>query len=150
MCLWEAVHTVLHAMSCTLGGYPALRHNELRDLTTTMLREVAHNVAVEPSLQPLSGECFHLRSTNQDNQARLDVAASGIWGGRFERTFIDVQVFNPMAPSNGNPLSLLVTAHMSKRSGGCMKGVSEKGLLFQLSSPHLVVKEKLQPHYMAA
>ena len=29
--------TVSHAMSCTLGGYPALRHNEIRDLTATML-----------------------------------------------------------------------------------------------------------------
>ena len=48
---------------------------------------------VEPSLQPLSGERFHLRSTNQDAQARLDVAANGVWGGRFERTFIDVRVF---------------------------------------------------------
>ena len=68
-----------------------------------MLREVAHDVVVEPSLQPLSGECFHSRSTNQSSQARLDVAASGIWGGRFERTFIDVRVFNPMAPSNRKP-----------------------------------------------
>ena len=33
-------------------------------------------------------------------QARLDVAASGLWGGRFERTFIDVRVFNPCASSN--------------------------------------------------
>ena len=95
--------TVSHAMSCTLGGYPALRHNEIRDLTATMLRQVAHDVVVEPSLQPLSGERFHLRSTNRNDQARLDVAAGGVWGGRFERTFIDVRVFNPMAPSNRKP-----------------------------------------------
>ena len=65
-----------------------------------MLQEVAHDVVVEPSLQLLSGERFHLRSTNRDAQARLDVAAGGVWGGRFEGTFIDVRVFNPMAPSN--------------------------------------------------
>ena len=68
-----------------------------------MLRQVAHDVVVEPSLQPLSGERFHLRSTNRNDQARLDVAAGGVWGGRFERTFIDVRVFNPMAPSNRKP-----------------------------------------------
>ena len=28
------------------------------------------------------------------------IAASGIWGGRFERTFIDVRVFNPYTSSN--------------------------------------------------
>ena len=102
-CACGKLFSVSHAMSCTLGGYPALRHNEIRDLTATMLREVAHDVVVEPSLQPLSGERFHLRSTNRDAQARLDVAAGGVWGGRFERTFIDVRVFNPMAPSNRKP-----------------------------------------------
>ena len=32
--------------------------------------------------------------------ARLDIAANGFWGGRFERAFFDVRVFNPHAPSN--------------------------------------------------
>ena len=32
--------------------------------------------------------------------ARLDVAMNGLWGGRHERTFCDVRVFNPHAPSN--------------------------------------------------
>ena len=32
--------------------------------------------------------------------ARLDIAANGFWGGRYERTFLDVRVFNPYAPSN--------------------------------------------------
>ena len=31
---------------------------------------------------------------------RLDIAANGFWGGRFERTFFDVRVFNPHAPSH--------------------------------------------------
>ena len=35
-----------------------------------------------------------------EDSARLDVAASGFWGGRFERAFFDVRVFNPHAPSN--------------------------------------------------
>ena len=33
-------------------------------------------------------------------QARLDIAANGFWGGRFERTYFDMRVFNPHAPSN--------------------------------------------------
>jgi len=95
--------TVTHAMDCKLGGYPSLRHDEVRNVTATMLREVAHDVALEPSLQPLSGETFNLKSVTTDAQARVDVAASGLWGGRFERTFIDVRVFNPWAPSNQKP-----------------------------------------------
>ena len=31
-----------------------------------------------------------------------DVAANGFWGGRYEKTFVDVRVFNPYAPSNRN------------------------------------------------
>ena len=57
-------------------------------------------MSVEPHLQPITGERFHLRSASTEDQARLDVVASGVWGGRFEHTFLDVRVFNPYAPSN--------------------------------------------------
>ena len=30
----------------------------------------------------------------------VDVSVNGFWGGRFEKTFLDVRVFNPYAPSN--------------------------------------------------
>ena len=36
---------------------------------------------------------------NHNNDARLDIVAGGLWGGRFERTYFDVRVFNPYAPS---------------------------------------------------
>ena len=32
----------------------------------------------------------------------LDLSANGVWGGRYEKTFFDVRVFNPIAPSNRN------------------------------------------------
>ena len=37
---------------------------------------------------------------NIQDGARLIIVASGFWGGRFERTYYDVRVFNPFAPSN--------------------------------------------------
>ena len=67
-----------HALSCPTGGYPAMRHNDLRDLTASLLREVAHDVQVEPHLQPLTGETFRHRSAISEDGARLDVAASGV------------------------------------------------------------------------
>ena len=91
-----------HALSCSVGGFPGMRHNEIRDLTANLLREVAHDVCVEPALEPLSGEMFPLRSTNIEDHARLDVAARGLYGSRFERTMFDVWVFNPFVPSNRN------------------------------------------------
>ena len=39
-------------------------------------------------------------SANTDDGARLDIAANGFWGGKFERAYFDVRVFNPHAPTN--------------------------------------------------
>ena len=49
------------------------------------------------------GEAFHAMTVNTEDGARSDIAAVGCWGGRFERTFFDVRVFNPYAPSNQTP-----------------------------------------------
>ena len=47
-----------------------------------------------------------------EQNARLDVAANGVWGGRFERTFFDVRVFNPFAKSNmDTPLATTYRRH---------------------------------------
>ena len=102
------------ALTCATGGFTIIRHNEIRDILASLLTETCHGVSIEPTLlpsrelmaptdQPLTGETLSLLSANGDTNARLDVAASGIWGGRFERTFFDVRVFNPYAPSNQTP-----------------------------------------------
>ena len=64
------------------------------------MSEVCNNVSIEPHLQPLSGEAFRFKTANSDSNAQLDIATNGFWGGRFERSFFDVRVFNPGAPSN--------------------------------------------------
>ncbi len=92
--------SIQHVLSCPKGGYPSIRHNELRDLTASLLTEICHGVAVEPSLQPVTSEHLHGATANRQDGARLDIVASGFWGSRFERTFFDVRVFNPFAPSN--------------------------------------------------
>ena len=92
--------SVEHALTCKTGGFPAVRHNEVRDITATLLTEVCHGVTTEPHLQPLSGESLSHRSANTQDGARLDVAMYGFWGGRFEKAFIDVRIFNPSAQSN--------------------------------------------------
>ena len=79
-----------------------MRHNEIRDVTANLLTEVCHDVRSEPELQPLSGEAMAGATSNISDGARLDIAVNGFWGGRFERTHLDVRVFNPHAPSNRN------------------------------------------------
>ena len=76
--------SVSHAPSCHMGGYPSIRHNEIRDLTADLMSVVCHGVSTEPHLQPVDGEILRGASANTSDGARLDIAANGLWGGRFE------------------------------------------------------------------
>ena len=104
---------VEHAFSCKYGGFVTIRHNEIRDFTAEILRECCQNVEVEPLLTPLTGEQFHYRTANTDDQARLDVSARGVWT-RGSKAFFDVRVFNPLAPSYRN--QTLSAAHKSNEN----------------------------------
>ena len=99
-CVCGAGFTIEHALSCPCGGYPSLRHNEVRDLLAGLMSEVCKDVTTEPQLEPLSGETFRCNSTTTDDQARVDIRARGFWGGHFEVAFFDVRVLNPLAASN--------------------------------------------------
>ena len=88
--------SVQHVLSCPKGGYPSIRHNELRDVTASLLSETCHGVVIEPSLQPITSEMFHHATTNTQDGARLDIVANGVWDSPFERAFFDVKVFNPL------------------------------------------------------
>ena len=71
----------VHVDTWQVRGFPTLRHNEVRDITAGLIKQVAHQVTIKPHLQPLSGEHLRYSTANTEDQARLDVAASGIWGG---------------------------------------------------------------------
>ena len=98
MCMW-CNFSVQHVLSCPRGGFPSIRHNEIRDVTANLLTEVCHDVVVEPDLQPLTDEALACATSNLSDGARLDIAVNGFWGGRYEKSFLDVRVFNPHAPS---------------------------------------------------
>ena len=102
-CACGANFTVEHVLSCPLGGFPSIRHNEIRDITANLLSEVCNDVWVEPDLQELTTEELPGRTANTTDGARLDIAVNGFWGGRFERTFLDVRVFNPHHLPTGIP-----------------------------------------------
>ena len=88
-----------HAMVCSFGGFPTTRHNEMRNTIGNFLSEVCSNVAIEPLLQPLSGEVFLASSTTTSQEARSDIRAAGFWT-RMEEAFFDVRIFHANAPSN--------------------------------------------------
>ena len=41
--------SVEHAFSCPCGGFLSISHNEIRDLTASLLSEVCCDVGVEPA-----------------------------------------------------------------------------------------------------
>ncbi len=69
------------------GGFPSLRHNEVRDLTARLLTEVCHEVRVEPNLQPITGETLSRATSNTQDGARLDMLQAASGGGKI-RPFI--------------------------------------------------------------
>ena len=81
-----------------MGGFLTIGHNEIRDITDFLLTEVCSNVAIEPPLQPLTGETLKLASSTADYGSRLEVRARGFWNVR-QDAFFDVRVFHPNAPS---------------------------------------------------
>ena len=85
-----------HAFSCKKGGFISSRHNELRNITASLLGEVCKDVCVEPDLFTLSGETLIPKTANKSSEARLDISARGVWTTG-QRAFFDVRVFNPFA-----------------------------------------------------
>lgn len=98
-CICGKQNDVSHALSCARGGYVIMRHNEIRDATATLLREVTSSVEVEPTLQPITGERMNHQSAKMDDNCRLDVKCRGFWSGS-QDAFFDVRVFNPLASSH--------------------------------------------------
>ena len=97
MCPCGEKFNVQHALFCKKGGFITLRHNEVRDITATLLSEVCKDVEVEPSLIKLQGEEQRLNNTAKtQDDVRLDFCGRGFWI-RCQRAFFDVRVFNPNA-----------------------------------------------------
>ena len=102
-----------HALSCKKGGYVALRHNRVRDLEANLMKEVCHNVQIEPELLPIESD--GPRRGNTAEKARLDVAGVGVWG-EYEKTYLDIRIMHPNAPSYVNkPIERVYEMHESEK-----------------------------------
>ena len=98
-CACGSANSINHTMKCPKGGFVCFRHDEVRDLTASMLREVCNDVSTEPTLLPLDGEPLQHRTSNRSNEARVDISARGFWT-RGQKSFFDVRIFEPMTPSH--------------------------------------------------
>ena len=89
-----------HVLSCPKGGFPSMRHNEVRDTVGCWMSEVCNEVCIEPTLQPVTKESLSGASANTEDGPRLDIAAKRFWGSHYERAYFNVRICNPYAPSN--------------------------------------------------
>ena len=112
VCMWKGKWN--RACSELLqGGHVIKCHIEIRNVTATLLQEVAHNVRTEPILQPLTGEVLRGRCANTKDAGRVDVKCTGFWNVH-QDAFLDVRVFNPLASSNRNKPIKTVYQHHEK------------------------------------
>ena len=100
-CSCENNFNIKHSLTCRKEGFIALRHNRRRNITHNLLKQVCHNVRVEPTLQKLTGEQFEQRAANTLDEARLDVAARGFWATG-QIAFFDIRVFYSNATRYAN------------------------------------------------
>ena len=116
-----------HMLICKLGGYVSLRHNRVRDLEAELMKEVCHDVKVEPELIPIERNTN--RRGNTAEKARLDVSGVGVWGP-YEKTFLDIRVMHPNSPSYMNKsIDQLYTEHENEKKNAYLERVLqiEKG-----------------------
>ena len=111
-CGCGARNNINHTLICAKGGFVSMRHNALRDLNAELQSEVCKDVTIEPSLIPLDNEEI---SGTSANRAAPDVSSRGLWS-TFERTFFDVRVLHPNAPSYQTiPLTTLYKRHEDEK-----------------------------------
>ncbi|KAG0720642.1 hypothetical protein GWK47_048108 [Chionoecetes opilio] len=107
----QTTHDVQKGDSCVS------RHDEVRDLTASMLKEVCHDVSTEPTLLPLDGELLRTGQPIPPLRLRVDICARGFWT-RGQRTFLGHRVFDPMAASHRElSLGLSTTGTSWRRQG---------------------------------
>ena len=76
-CVCGTTLCIEHALCCPHGGFTIIRHNEIRDFTADLMKNVCCNVVIEPTLQSLSGELLQPSSAITTDDARLDIPADG-------------------------------------------------------------------------
>jgi hypothetical protein len=96
-----------HSQICHLGGFINMRHDEVRNLLASEIKQVLKDVQIEPLLQPITGENLQPRSAITTSDARSDIRARGFWNNQ-QNAFFDIRVFYPHALSYlSRPMSSL-------------------------------------------
>ena len=103
-CACGALFDVNHAMNCKKGGFVSIRHDNIRNFEANLLKNVCHDVEIEPRLLPVDGD-----------EQRLDVRARGFWR-QGQSAFFDVRVTNTNASSQvALPIEKIYKKHENEK-----------------------------------
>ena len=72
-CAYSSKYDFQHNMSSKKGRLVSIGHNDIRDLTAKILREVCNDIKVEAKLIPLTGEQVQYRLEIIGDKSRLDI-----------------------------------------------------------------------------
>ena len=114
VCACSKENSVSHALTCQLGGYVHMRHNQVRDLEAHWLSLICKDVHTEPQLLPLTGENLAYKTANTSEEARSDIVARGVWS-TMGKTFFDVRILNPEAASNQGDVKKVCAQHEASK-----------------------------------
>ena len=101
-----------HAMICPTGGFPTIRHNELRDLTASLLtNQCMSQCGNGTEATTTHGESLTTHAAITTDDAHLNIRASG-FSSSAQDAYFDVMVFHPHAMSNeSGPISVVYRKH---------------------------------------
>ncbi|XP_065197798.1 uncharacterized protein LOC135829322 [Sycon ciliatum] len=105
-CVCGAAMTLDHAAVCPTGGYPSLRHNEIRDLLAEVFSAVISDVRIEPTLLPLTGTALGsllIALTDVHNQTSYDLVITMIAANNTPEV---VTLYNQMLSSTYHPSAI--------------------------------------------
>ena len=74
--------------------YLTVWHNEVRDLIAEAMRNVLHDVQIEPRLLAFEDQDLSRKTANRSTEARVDIRTRGFWT-RQQDAFFHIRVYTP-------------------------------------------------------
>ena len=110
-------------MVCKTGGFIHAPHDNVKNLEASLLSRVCKDVAIEPSLLPVTGEEFVLRSANFEDDSRLDVKARGFYR-QGQTAFFDIRIAHFKSSMN-LPTEKILARHENEKKRAYNRRVLE-------------------------
>ena len=124
-CKCRKPFSVDHSLNCPKGGFPTIRHNEVHDLTASLLSIVCHDVRGLNPTPTITGETVTYRTANTDIEAGSDISHCDFWQLHFKSSWLfafSTPMLNHTTISPRKPAS----DNMSRRRGVGMANASGK------------------------